>query len=176
VAAYGVGLRLHMIILLPAFALGGAAATMVGQNLGAGKPERAARAAWAAAWFDMAIMFAAAVVIMLGAPLLIRCFNNEADVIQIGARYLRIVSPSYLITALGIVLGRALNGAGDSLSPMVITMISLWGVQVPLAMLLAYLWQPATAGIWWAIAAANALHGLMIAGWFETGRWRRRQV
>jgi putative MATE family efflux protein len=176
VAAYGVGMRFHMIILMPLFALGGAAATMVGQNLGAGKPDRAHHAAWVATVIGMLFMVVAAVIMMLFAPTLIRVFNREPDVVQIGARYLQIVSPFYVFAALGIVLGRALNGAGDSMSPMVITILSLWGLQVPLAVYLSRIWQPATQGIWWAIAIAFVIQGLLIVGWFETGRWKLRKV
>lgn len=176
VAAYGTGLRLHMIIMMPAFALGGAAATLVGQNLGAGKPRRARHAAWVATWLDMALMAISALIIMLFAPALIKVFNTDPEVVQIGARYLRIVSPFYLFTALGVVLGRALNGAGDSLAPMIITILTLWGLQVPLAIWFAHIWQPATQGIWWAMAVATTINGLLTAAWFETGRWMRKTV
>ena len=176
VAAYGVGMRLHMIILMPAFALGGAAATMMGQNLGAGKPDRARHAAWVSTWLDVALMAVAAVAAVLFAPVLIRVFNSEAEVVQIGTRYLRIVSPFYVFAALGIVLGRALNGAGDSVAPMVLTVFCLWGLQVPLALLFARLWHPATQGIWWAIVVAMVLQGVLTALWFETGRWKRKRV
>ena len=176
VAAYGTGLRLHMIILMPAFALGGAAATLVGQNLGAGQPERARRAAWLAAGVDVGFMIVAGILLLAAAPAIIRVFSPDPEVISIGAQYLRTVSPFYVFAALGIVIGRALNGAGDSLTPMIVTIVSLWGLQVPLAIYLARVWQPSTQGIWWAIAAATALHGTLIALWFETGRWKRARV
>ncbi len=176
VAAYGTGFRFHMIILMPAFALGGAAATMVGQNLGAGKPDRAHRAAWIATLLDVGFMAVAGVILMLFAAPLMGFFNHDADVIEIGARYLRIVSPFYLFAALGIVHGRALNGAGDSMAPMIITVVSLWGLQVPLALFLARIWQPATHGIWWAMGLAMMVNGLMMGAWFELGRWRHKKV
>lgn len=176
VAAYGTGLRLHMIVLMPAFALGGAAATMVGQNLGAGKPERARRAAWLATWLDVGVMVVAGALLMLFAAPLIRIFNTDADVVAIGARYLQVVSPSYVFAALGIVLGRALNGAGDTLAPMIATILSLWGLQVPLAIWLAHRWQPATDGVWWAIVASGTLHGILIMLWFQTNRWMKQRV
>ncbi|OPZ31409.1 MAG: Multidrug resistance protein NorM [Lentisphaerae bacterium ADurb.BinA184] len=176
VAAYGTGLRLHMFILMPAFTLGGAAATLVGQNLGAGKPDRARRAAWLATGIDVGVMVVAAIALALSAPLLIRAFNDDPEVIHIGAQYLRVISPFYVFAALGIVLGRSLNGAGDSLTPMIMTVVSLWGLQVPLAVGLSRVWEPPTVGIWWAIAAATALHGALIALWFETGRWQRARV
>ncbi len=176
VAAYGIGLRFHMIILMPAFALGGAAATMVGQNLGAGKPHRASAAAWVATGLDAAFMAFAAVVIAVFAPAIIRAFNSEAEVVQTGADYLRTVSPFYIFSALGIVLGRALNGAGDAVGPMVITIVTLCGLQIPGAVIFSRLIQPQTQGIWWAMAIAFVVQGLLVAGWFSTGRWKRKRV
>ncbi len=176
VAAYGIGMRFHMIILMPAFALGGAAATMVGQNLGAGKPDRARHAAWMAAAIDAGIMVLSAIVMVAVAPGLIRIFNNEPEVVEIGARYLRIVSPFYVFVALGVVLARALNGAGDSLGPMIITIVTLWILQVPLAILFARILQPATVGIWWAMVVAFVVQGLLTLAWFETGRWKKKKV
>lgn len=177
IAAYGTGMRFHMLILMPAFALGGAAATLVGQNLGAGKPARAARSAWLAAGIDAVFMALAAVVMILWAPTLIGVFNrHDPEVVRIGAHYLRIVSPFYVFVAFGIVLGRSLNGAGDTVAPMVITILTLWGVQVPLAVKFSHLWQPATQGIWWAIAIANVLNGLLIVGWFQAGFWKHKRI
>jgi len=175
-AAYGVGLRLHMVILMPAFALGGAAATMVGQNLGAGEPARARHAAWLATAIDAIFMAVAALLMMAFAPQIISIFNRDPAVVEIGSHYLRVVSPFYIFASLGIVLGRALNGAGDSMGPMIITVVTLWGLQVPLAIHFSHIWQPATQGIWWAMSAAMLVQGLLVMGWFETGRWKRLVV
>lgn len=176
VAAYGTGMRFHMITIMPAFALGGAAATMVGQNLGAGNPARARRAAWLAALVGVGLMVLAALFFALFAGPLIRVFNRDPQVVAIGAGYLRTVSPFYVFAALAIVLGRALNGAGDSMAPMAITVLSLWGLQVPLALYFSATWASKTQGIWWAIVAATILHGLLTTVWFETGRWKRTRV
>lgn len=176
VAAYGTGLRFHMIVLMPAFALGGAAATLVGQNLGAGKPDRAHQAAWLATGMDILFMLAAILVMTLFARPLMGLFNHDPDVIKIGVNYLRIVSPFYVFAALGIVLGRGLNGAGDTIAPMIATILALWGLQVPLAIWLAKVMLPATQGIWWAISLASMAHGLLITGWFELGRWKKEKV
>ncbi|MGD9872818.1 MAG: MATE family efflux transporter [Kiritimatiellia bacterium] len=176
VAAYGVGMRFHMIALMPAFALGGAAATMMGQNLGAGKPARARRAAWVAVGLDILFMTAIAAVLMLFAPRLIGFFNREPEVVRIGAGYLQIVSPCYIFAALGIVLNRALNGAGDSMGPMIITVSTLWGLQVPLAIVLSRYLEPATDGIWWAIVISIAVQGILSSWWFERGKWMRKKV
>lgn len=176
VAAYGIGLRFHMIILMPAFVLGNATATMVGQNLGAGKPGRASRAAWLAAGIDMAIMAVSAALIIILAPEIIGVFSSVPEVVGVGTAYLRTVSPFYIFAAMSIVLGRALHGAGDTLPPMICTVVSLWGLQVPLAIVLARSWQPPTQGIWWAMAIATAVNGLMITMWFQTGRWKKRNI
>jgi putative MATE family efflux protein len=176
VAAYGIGLRFHMIVLMPAFTLGNAVATMVGQNLGAGQPQRARQAAWVATWMDVGIMAASAVVLCLAARPLMAAFDPNPEVIAVGMQYLRTVSPLYVFAAPAIVLGRALMGAGDSLGSMVCTVIGLWGVQVPLALWLSRLVTPPTLGVWWAIAAAITVHGLLVIAWFETGRWQRQQV
>ena len=175
-AGYGIGLRWHMFILMPAFALGNATATLVGQNLGAGQPDRARRSAWLASGIDAAIMVLFALVALVAAEPLVRCFTKDPEVVKIGVQYLRVVSPFYPAVAFGIILGRALNGAGDSMAPMVITAISLWGIQFPAALLLAHSIHPSTLGIWLAIAAGNVAHALLIVGRFRQGAWTRREV
>ena len=176
VAAYGIGMRFHMIVLMPAFALGGAAATMMGQNLGAGQPDRAGRAVWVAAWADASLMIVSGVVLMVFAAPLISVFNRDTEVVAIGTRYLHLVSPFYLFAGFGIVLARGLTGAGDTLGPMVITILTLWGLQVPLAVHLSRRLHPSTDGIWWAMAAAFVVQGLLTIAWFQMGRWRRNAV
>lgn len=176
IAGYGIGMRFHMIILMPAFVLGNAAATMVGQNLGAGRPDRSRSAAWMATGIDVVIMAASAVLMLVFAPPFVRLFDANPEVVQVGADYLRTVSPFYVFTALAIVLGRALDGAGQTMITMICTVTSLWGLQVPLALFLSRVTQPATQGIWWAMAIAVTVHGLMVTGWFQTGRWKTHPV
>ena len=176
VAAYGAGLRFHMIVLMPAFALGGAAATVVGQNLGAGRPDRARRGAWTAAGMDAVLMVFSGLLLALFAPAFIGVFNADAEVVRIGAKYLRVVSPFYIFAAPAIVLGRALNGAGDSFWPMVMTIVSLWGLQVPMALWLSRRPEFGLDGVWWSMAAATTLHGLLVAAWFRRGHWKSIRV
>ena len=176
VAGYGIGLRWHMFILMPAFALGNATATLVGQNLGARQPDRARRSAWLASGIDAGIMVVFAVIAVVAAEPLVRCFTQDPAVVKIGVQYLRVVSPFYPAVAFGIILGRALNGAGDSMVPMIITAISLWGIQFPAALILAHNFSPPTLGIWIAIAAGNLAHALLITGRFMQGAWTRREV
>lgn len=176
VAAYGIGMRFHMIILMPAFALGNAAATMVGQNLGAKQPGRAQTVAWLAAFIDAGIMAISAVLACWLAPALISIFDSNEEVVKIGASYLRTVSPFYVFVAFAIVLGRALQGAGDTMSPMILTVLCLWGIQVPLALYLPGIFTVPTQGVWWAVVIAVTVHGIMVAGWFLLGRWKKKKL
>lgn len=176
IAAFGAGHRLQMLILMPAFALGNAAATLVGQNLGAGRPDRAARGAWMAAWMDVALMVLFGGLLALCAPLLMGVFTVDPAVVKIGTDFLRITCGFYVFVAPSIVLGRALQGAGDTLTPMILTLVALWGIQVPLAIILSRVIEPSTHGIWWAIAIAVTIHGLLVTICFQRGRWKHRVV
>jgi len=176
VAGYGVGLRWHMFILMPAFALGNATATLVGQNLGAKQPMRARHTAWLASWIDASIMIVFAILALIAAPNMMRLFTQDPEVVRVGAEYLRIVSPFYPAVAFGIILGRALNGAGDSMAPMIITGISLWMLQLPAAFLLSHKLHHAALGIWVAIALGNVIHAVLITGRFRSGVWMRQEV
>ncbi len=176
VAAYGIGVRFHMMALMPAFVLGNAAGAMVGQNLGAGQPDRAQRVAWLATGLDAIIMFVLAMGLTLFAAPLISLFDASPQVVQVGASYLRITSFFHVLAALSIVLGRALQGAGDTVAPMVATIVGLWGVQIPLAIYLARHMAPPTDGIWWSVGIAILINGAMVALWFMTGRWKHKRV
>ncbi len=176
IAAYGIGLRFHMIALMPAFSLAGAAATLVGQNLGAKRPERAARAAWMATGMAAVMLGFSAVILVSGAPWMVSFFDKSDSVLAIGVSYLRIVSPFYVFAAMAIVLGRALMGAGDTMSSMVLTLIPLWGLQVPLALLLPRYTVIPTDGVWYAVAISVSVHGFMVAAWFMRGKWKYKQV
>ncbi|MEI6166446.1 MAG: MATE family efflux transporter [bacterium] len=176
VAAYGIGVRFHMMALMPAFVLGNAAGAIVGQNLGAGRPDRAQRVAWMATGLDAVIMLVLAIGLTVFAAPLIRLFDAAPQVVQEGASYLRIASFFHIFAALSIVLGRALQGAGDTVAPMVATIVGLWGVQIPLALFLARHMASPTDGIWWSVGLAIMVNGLMVTAWFMTGRWKHKQV
>ncbi len=176
VAAFGIGHRFQMLILMPAFAFGNAAATLVGQNMGAGNPERAARGAWIAVWMDFLIMAFGGLLLALFAPVMVRAFSDEPEVVAMGSAFLRITCGFYVFAGLSIVLGRALQGAGDTLTPMLLTIVSLWGLQLPLAYGLSRMTVPPTHGVWWAIAIAVTFHGLVVAFAFRQGKWKRQKA
>ncbi len=110
------------------------------------------------------------------APYIVGFFGKDEKVISLGTQFLRVTAPFYLFMPLGIVLGQALAGAGDTFAPMIITLLSLWGFQIPMALYLskAALWG--INGIWWTNAFASVLHGILIIGWFKTGRWKKKKV
>ena len=172
VAAYGIGMRVLMLVMMPGFAFAQSATTLVGQNLGADRPKRAEKSAWLATGFFgiMAIIFTATFAIF--AKKIIAIFNTHPEVIRIGSLYLRFLSFTFIFMACSIVLGRAFMGAGDTLSPLIITSISLFVFQIPLAFLLSKNFNMNTNGIWLAIAISNVVQGVVMAIWFKKGTWK----
>jgi putative MATE family efflux protein len=176
VAAYGIGMRLQMICLMPAFALGTTAATLVGQNLGAGKLRQAKRSALVATGLDLLFMIVIGAIFFIFAPEIITIFDRSKAVVLIGSRYLRITALFYSFIAFSVVLNRALGGAGETFVPMLITFVSLWLVQVPLAFILPKLFDLGLDGVWWAIAISFVVNGLLTLVWFHMGRWKKRAL
>lgn len=174
IIAYGIGLRLDAFVLTPSFALGGAAATVVGISLGARDPRRARSAAWSAALIDFAIILPIIALTIVFAPLIVGRFNQDPAVLKIASAYLHIVWPTHFFTAMAITFGRAMQGAGDTSSSMIVTIVGLWLLQIPLAAFLAA--RTAPQGLWWAIAAAAAVQGIAMVLTFERGQWRTKSV
>lgn len=171
VAAYGIGFRLQMLVFGPTMGFGTAAATMVGQNLGAGQPDRAARAGWGAAGMAMAVVACISAALWMAAAAVVGVFNDDPRVVEIGVVCLRWLSASFIFVALGMVLSLAMNGAGDTLRPMIITGLSLLAVGVPLAWWLSSVWE-SVEGVWVALFLSNLLTGLLAAAAWRKGWWR----
>jgi putative MATE family efflux protein len=175
-AAYGIGLRVNMIVMMPGFGLGAATATLVGQNLGAKQPQRAEKSTWISLMYYEAIMIIIGSLFYLFAPIIISVFNNNPDVIREGVSFLRIVTFSYVFLAMAIVLHQGLHGAGNTVPPMIITAISLLGIRIPLAYFLPRFFPLDTQGIWLAIALSTVLEGSVVAFWFKAGRWKKKKI
>lgn len=175
VAAYGIGMRLRMMVMMPGMGLANASATLVGQNLGAKQPKRAGKSAWLTTGFYEVFMVSVGVLFIIFAKDLIRIFNTDPQVIQLGTTYLRFLAPTFVFMALSIVLGRAMNGAGDTFSPMNITAVSFLGFRLPLAYVFAQVLKLATTGIWAGIAVSNVVQGSAMAWWFKKGKWKSNQ-
>jgi len=171
VAAYGIGMRLQMFVFGPSMGFGTAAAALVGQNLGAGKPARAARAAWLSMAMACGIALCLSVVYCFEGRFLTGIFNDDPEVIEAGANLLRWFGVSFVFLSATFVLCQAMTGAGDTLAPMVIVGVSLVLVGVPLAYGLARLWGSAE-GVWASVAFTNIVSGVLSAWAFRRGRWR----
>jgi len=176
VAAYGVAIRIFMTAFVPGFGLGNAAATLVGQNLGASKPGRAARSAWLIAGCNAGLMLVCVAVIVPLAGPIVGAFNDTPEVVALGAQALRIFAVGYVFSALGSVIARAFDGAGNTVPAMVINLLTLWGVQIPLAWILSQVAGWGTVGLWAGVSVANVCNGLIFAGWFLRGKWKEREV
>lgn len=174
IAAYGIGMRLRLVTMMPGFGLSQASAVLVGQNLGAQKPERAAQSAWTTVAFYEMIMVVFAATLIGFAPSIVRLFNRTPEVVAIGSQLIRFFSLSLVFLALSLVIGRSFNGAGDTISPMLVTGFSLLVFQIPFVFLLSK--HLSTLGIWIGIAAADVVQAVIMGGWFLTGRWKKKRV
>jgi putative MATE family efflux protein len=175
-AGYGVANRLLLIALIPGFGLGNAAGTLVGQNLGARKPERAEQSAWWVSAYAAGYMATLAVLLFALARPLIALFDPTPQVVAFGTECLRVVAPSLMASAVGVVLARAFDGAGNTVPAMVVNLLSLWGMEAPLAYGLSRWMGMGVTGVWWGRAIANLANGSLFAFWFRLGRWKRREV
>ena len=173
-AAYTVGMRLTMVPMVPGFGLGRASGALVGQNLGAGKPHRSEKCAWTVVRIYVWFMGAAALFYFLCAPTVVGVFNDSPDVVNEGVRFLRIVVWGYVFIAVGIVLAKSLQGAGDTVGPMVITGVSLFAVQLPLAWALSRWFGP--VGVWVAIVVGAVTTSGLLALRFRMGHWKHKEV
>jgi putative MATE family efflux protein len=176
IAAYTVALRLVEFALLPAWGLGNAAATLVGQNLGAGKPDRAERSVWRASKYNALFMAAVGMVMIVLAPQIVSLFSSEPDVIRYGTSCLRILGVGYPMYAVGMIIIQALNGAGDTTTPSVMNFICFWLLQIPLAYWLATAAGFGPNGVFVAIVVAESVLTAMGVLVFRKGKWRSSQA
>jgi putative MATE family efflux protein len=175
-AGYTTGIRILMFALLPAWGLSNAAATLVGQNLGAGRPDRAERAVWLTGLYDMVFLGVVTLVMELWPEPIIAAFTTEPEIAGHAVDTLRIVAAGYVFYAWGMVTVQAFNGAGDTVTPTWLHFWFFWLVQIPLAWLLAMQagWGP--AGVFWSIPIAESLFAVAAIVLFRRGRWKTRTV
>ena len=162
--------------ILPSWGMSNAAATLVGQNLGAKKPERAERSVWISAIINMVFLCSIALVFIAYPEFLIRLFTNEKKIVEIGAQCLRFLSFGYPFYAFGMVMTQAFNGAGDTTTPTILNFVCFWLVEVPLAYMLALQFGLAETGVFLAIISSESLLGILGIIVFRQGRWKLREV
>jgi putative MATE family efflux protein len=175
-AGYTIGVRIIIFALLPSWGLANAAATMVGQGLGAGKPERAERAVWIAGLYNMCFLGTVGLVFVLLADPIVRLFTTDPAVAPVAASCLRIVSYGYLFYAWGMVLTQAFNGAGDTWTPTWLNLCCFWLWEIPLAWALAVHFGFGPTGVFLAITTAFSTLAVVSAILFRRGRWKLRHV
>jgi putative MATE family efflux protein len=170
------GLRIEAIIFLPPFALNMAAAVLVGQNLGAKNPERAAAVGWKIAWAGVMLISAISICIFIGARSFAALLTREPDVLAETTRYLRIMMFSEPFMALSLILGGSLQGAGDTRGTMRVVIFSMWLIRLPLAFLFALVLGYGAVGVWAAMITSMTIQGTLMARRFYQGRWKHLQV
>lgn len=176
VAGYTIAVRVIMFSILPAWGMGNAAATLVGQNLGANKPERAAKSVWLATRYNIIFMLFVAVIFITMAPAILSIFTGDPLVIRYGVDALRIISYGYGFFAVGLIMVQAINGAGDTATPTVINFFGYWVFQLPLAWWLAIPKDMGPQGVFWGVMIAECLLAVMALWVFTRGKWKQQKV
>lgn len=176
IAGYVIGLRVIMFALLPAVGLSNAAATLVGQNLGAGKPERAESSVWKAAFVNAAVLGAVSLIFLFFSHAIVGIFTDEPQVLAYGTDCLHIVAYGFVFYAFGMVLESSFNGAGDTWTPTYLNLFIFWLFEIPLAYLLAYRFGFDVNGVFWAITIAFSVLAIVSALLFKRGKWKTKTV
>lgn len=176
VAGYAVAIRLMMFFLLPAWGMSNAAATLVGQNLGAQLPDRAEKSVWTTAKFNSIFTLVVTVVFLLLAKPLVGMLNSDPGVIAYASQALQVMSLGFIFYGLGMVVNNAFNGAGDTKTPTIVNAVGFWAFQVPLAYLLAITFNLGPLGVFLAVLlseTAIAIAGIIL---FRRGRWKQVKI
>ncbi len=175
-AGYGVAVRIIHFGILPAWGVANAAATLMGQNLGAGQPDRAAAAVWRTGFYNVIFMSVVGALFILKAEYLVRLINQDPEVVRNGVDCLRTFSFGFCFYAYGMVLAQAFNGAGDTTTPTVINLFCFWLFQLPLAWLLSQHTGLEVRGVFLAVICAEAVLTIVAVLVFRRGRWRTQEI
>lgn len=176
VAGYTIAIRVVNFVLLPAWGVSNASSTLVGQNLGADKPERAEKAAWKTSGVNVALMGVVTLIIFLWPEAIIRFFIKDSSVIAAGIPSLLIISAGFIFYGLGMVLLGAINGAGDTITPTKIYFIAYWLVEIPLAWFLAIPLNLKQEGVYYSILISEGLLTIIALFVFKRGKWKLKKV
>lgn len=175
-AGYTIAIRVMMFTLMPAWGMSNAAATLVGQNLGAKQPERAETSVWITGKYSAIFMLLVSVVYLAFAPQIIGLFTEEVQVIENGSLCLRVIAAGYLFYGYGMVIINAFNGAGDTKTPTYINFVCFWLFQLPFAYFLAITLNYGPVGVFVSITLAEVLIALIGIIWFKKGKWKLVEV
>jgi putative MATE family efflux protein len=176
VAAHSLAQRIDGFVQMPGGGLGQGAAVIVGQNLGAKQPDRATKSAWIAAAIATGISLACAFVIWFWVEDVVGIFSNDTGLIDTASSFLRIQVAAYLVWGIVIALSLCLNGAGDTLIPMITNFVSMWGFQIGLGYLLSRYTDLGVIGLRWGISIGVLVRAVIYVMYFRTGRWKYKRV
>ena len=176
VAAHTIVSRVEMILFMPVVGLGMAAGILAGQNLGARQPDRAETSGWRAMFISLAFMAVCCLALLLGAEGIIGIFNREPELLDMGGTFLRIGAVGYLLIGFVIVMQFCISGAGDTIPPMIFSLVMVWVLQIPLAYLLPEATGLGINGVRWAIVISLAVSAIIHTAYFKLGRWKRKRV
>lgn len=176
VAGATIAIRLMMFTMMPAWGMSNAAATLVGQNLGAGHAERAEASVWRIGWYNMAYLLAISVLFFAFPQQLVGIFSADPEVVKVGAEWLRILSYSLFIYGWWMVTVQAFNGAGDTMTPTKINVVFFWLIQIPLSYVLAISLGWAHSGVFWGVFVSETAVGVFTLWLFTRGKWKQAQV
>lgn len=175
VAGWVIAIRVALFVILPCWGLSNAASTLVGQNLGAGKPDRAERAVWITGVWNMGFMGLVTGAFVVFAPEIAAIFTEDPEVLAVAATALRVVSYGYVFYALGMVTRQAFNGAGDTRTPTWIDLVCFWLFEIPAAWFLSRT-PLGVEGVFWAVAFAYSLSAVVSVLIFRRGGWKKTRV
>jgi len=175
-AGYTIAIRVVIFAILPSWGLSNAAATLVGQNLGAGKPDRAEAAVWRTGLYNMLFLGGVGVFFVCFAGPVVRLFISDTAVVPLGASCLRILSYGNIGYAYGMVMLQAFNGAGDTVTPTIVNFFGFWLFEIPLAYWMAITMRMQSNGVFWAIVIAEASIAGASAVLFKRGSWRKQRI
>jgi putative MATE family efflux protein len=175
-AGYTIAIRIIVFALIPSWGLGNAAATMVGQALGAKKPDRAERAVWIAGFYNLCFLGTMGIVFVALADQIVRLFTQDPAVVPFATDGLRIVALGFPLYAYGMVLTQSFNGAGDTWTPTYLNLFVFWLFELPVAYFIAVPLNGGPTGVFWAITLAFSLLAIASALLFKRGRWKTKTV
>lgn len=175
-AGYTIAIRIVIFAILPSWGLSNAAATLVGQNLGAKQPERAETSVWRTGLYNMIFLGGVGLVFLLSAPQVVHIFTHDPAVVPLAVACLRIVSTGNIAYAYGMVMLQSFNGAGDTLTPTIVNFFGCWLFQVPLAWWLAIRLGMHSNGVYWSIVIAEAAIAAASMILFKRGKWKQRMI
>ena len=176
VAAHTLAQRIEIFLYLPGMGMGAAAGVLVGQNLGAAQPKRAEKGGWLAVGLVEGFMLICAVAVLLWAESIIRIFSTETGLVEIASTFIRIEAAGYLVMGFVAVLPMCISGAGDTLPPMLFSLLMIWVVLLPLAFFLPQVTNLGMYGVRWAIVASVVAGAVAYTTYFRLGRWKRKRV